>query len=100
MITSCIEQQAPQKSGILSRLAQHFPFVFKLLRIPHQQSSANEGNNALEDAHLSKVIDSPNSGAMENGSLERVVESFDRNSDELERASSSHYDDIYGSRYV
>ncbi|CAK7326894.1 unnamed protein product [Dovyalis caffra] len=99
VIVGCLEQQAPQRSSVFSRLAQYFPFVFKILRIPHQQPRGNEGRDVLEDAQLSKVIDSPDSGQVENrSSAEGLANGVDKHSEDLERASSSDYGDIYSSR--
>ncbi|XP_011021692.1 PREDICTED: protein ACCUMULATION AND REPLICATION OF CHLOROPLASTS 3 [Populus euphratica] len=98
VIVGCIEQQAPQKSSIFSKLAQHFPFVFKLLRISHQKPCGNEGRD-MEDAQLSKGIDSPDSGLVENiSSAEGLVNGVDKHSKDSERVSGSDYVDIYSSR--
>ncbi|KAK4784507.1 hypothetical protein SAY86_018875 [Trapa natans] len=50
-----IESLTPQKSNLLSRLAQHFPFLFNFLRKERQinsiQSKDSLGNANLEDMH-------------------------------------------------
>ncbi|KAI5573557.1 hypothetical protein BDE02_10G087500 [Populus trichocarpa] len=98
VIVGCIEQQAPQKSSIFSKLAQHFPFVFKLLRISHQKPCGNKGKD-MEDAQLSKGIDSPDSGLVEStSSVEGLVNGVDKHSKVSERVSDGDYVDIYSSR--
>ncbi|KAG5236740.1 protein ACCUMULATION AND REPLICATION OF CHLOROPLASTS [Salix suchowensis] len=98
VIVGCIKQQAPQKS-IFSKLAQHFPFVFNFLRIPHHQPSGNKGKDVMEDAQLLKVIDSPDSVVVENrSSVEGLVSSVDEHSNDAERLSGSDYVGIYSSR--
>uniref|UniRef100_A0A6N2M5H0 Uncharacterized protein n=1 Tax=Salix viminalis TaxID=40686 RepID=A0A6N2M5H0_SALVM len=99
VIVGCIEQQAPQKSSIFSKLAQHFPFVFNFLRIPHQKPSGNKGKDVMEDAQLLKVIDSPDSVVVENrSSVEGLANSVDEHSNDAERLSGSDYVGIYSSR--
>ncbi|KAJ6356618.1 hypothetical protein OIU78_004672 [Salix suchowensis] len=98
VIVGCIKQQAPQKS-IFSKLAQHFPFVFNFLRIPHHQPSGNKGKDVMEDAQLLKVIDSPDSVVVENrSSVEGLVSSVDEHSNDAEMLSGSDYVGIYSSR--
>ncbi|KAL5554148.1 hypothetical protein UlMin_041549, partial [Ulmus minor] len=50
-------EQASQKSGILIRLAQRFPFISRLWGISNLQSSETQGNNLLVKS-TSEVIDS------------------------------------------
>ncbi|KAF3431008.1 hypothetical protein FNV43_RR25738 [Rhamnella rubrinervis] len=50
LVTGFTGQQASQKSSIMSRLAQRFPFIFGLLKRHHGQPSDNQGNDSLENA--------------------------------------------------
>jgi hypothetical protein len=53
----------------------------------------------MEDAQLSKGIDSPDSGLVENiSSVEGIVNGVDKHSKDSERVSGSDYVDIYSSR--
>lgn len=59
VISSHLEEQTSQKSSIFTRLAQHFPFVFKLLRSSPSQSNGTSRNNFM-------VINKIDSNEMEN----------------------------------
>ncbi|KAA8529925.1 hypothetical protein F0562_034471 [Nyssa sinensis] len=59
-------QQAPQKSGIFSKLAQHFPFIFNILRGNSLQYHDTRENFSPGNPCLSEVINSPDSGEMPN----------------------------------
>ncbi|XP_021691839.2 protein ACCUMULATION AND REPLICATION OF CHLOROPLASTS 3, chloroplastic isoform X2 [Hevea brasiliensis] len=45
----CSEEQTPQRGSLLSRLAWHFPFVFKLLGRHGQQPDDIEGINGIDE---------------------------------------------------
>ncbi|KAM6567484.1 hypothetical protein CsatA_026612 [Cannabis sativa] len=57
LVIGFTEQQVSQETGILTRLAQRFPFIFRLLR--RNQSSETQGNSLPEGAFSSDEIDSP-----------------------------------------
>lgn len=98
MLTSSLEQKTSQNTSILSRLAHHFPFVFNLLKRHDQQSSDTQGKNAIEDACLSEVTGSPDSGEMENNlTVEAGAKGVYNYSGEVQTVSSN-YDNIYASR--
>ncbi|KAK6252176.1 hypothetical protein QUC31_013896 [Theobroma cacao] len=59
VILGHLEEQTSQKSSIFTRLAQHFPFVFKLLRSSPSQSNGTSRNNFM-------VINKIDSNEMEN----------------------------------
>ncbi|KAJ4710234.1 Protein ACCUMULATION AND REPLICATION OF CHLOROPLASTS 3 [Melia azedarach] len=92
-----LEQKTSQNTSILSRLAHHFPFVFNLLKRHDQQSSDTQGKNAIEDACLSEVTGSPDSGEMENNlTVEAGAKGVYNYSGEVQTVSSN-YDNIYAS---
>ncbi|EOY01211.1 1-phosphatidylinositol-4-phosphate 5-kinase, putative isoform 2 [Theobroma cacao] len=59
VILGHLEEQTSQKSSLFTRLAQHFPFVFKLLRSSPSQSNGTSRNNFM-------VINKIDSNEMEN----------------------------------
>eukprot|EP00257_Ricinus_communis_P017909 XP_015576468.1 protein ACCUMULATION AND REPLICATION OF CHLOROPLASTS 3 isoform X2 [Ricinus communis] len=92
------EIQTHQRSSLLSRLAQHFPFVSKLLRRQHQKSNDNEGVNEPKHAQLSTETNLPELTAMESrNSAEEIAEGTDKHSEECETQPSRNYYDLYSS---
>lgn len=61
MNCSSTKQQSSKSSSILSRLAQRFPLVFKLLWKPEEPLDEPEERDMLEDASPSNVRQSPDS---------------------------------------
>lgn len=95
IIAACTERQASQKSSILSRLAQHFPFVFDLLRRPDRQLDDTEGNQSLENPFFIKVTNASDSGEMQNEiPVDGTAESLDIYSEEQRIVLSRKYDEI------
>lgn len=86
---SSMEQKMSQKDGILSKLAQRFPFVFDLWsRYKPQSAYPKEIVNKFS---LSEVVDSPNDGETPNSSpLRSTSESFD---DKLETLLRDEFDE-------
>ncbi|XP_050231897.1 protein ACCUMULATION AND REPLICATION OF CHLOROPLASTS 3, chloroplastic isoform X2 [Mercurialis annua] len=90
------EVQSPQRNSLLSRLAQHFPFVSNFLR--RQQSDDKEGINEVTDPQLSKELNSSESAAIESSSAASgVAEGMDKGYEEPETLPSSNYHDINSS---
>lgn len=61
LLVGSTKQQSSKSSSILSRLAQRFPLVFKLLWKPEEPLDEPEERDMLEDASPSNVRQSPNS---------------------------------------
>lgn len=93
MITSDTGQQSSQKnSSILSTLAQHFPFVFDLLRKHHPQFNEIQGKHS----HVNASCDEINSGLThERGN------GIDENStaEDLQTVLSRDDNELYASRF-
>lgn len=94
-----IRSETSQKGGILSRLAQHFPFIFNFLGKHHLQSHSIEENGSLESPHLSEVINSPDSGEMTNLiPVDGIAQGFDIYSPELQTLLRNNDDETYSLR--
>ncbi|XP_059649815.1 protein ACCUMULATION AND REPLICATION OF CHLOROPLASTS 3, chloroplastic isoform X2 [Cornus florida] len=88
-------QETSQKSGIFSKLAQHFPFIFNLLR----------RHSSPEKSHISEEMKSPDSGEFaDSGELSNIIledgsaESFGIYSAEIQTLLSKNGDETYSLR--
>ncbi|XP_062113124.1 protein ACCUMULATION AND REPLICATION OF CHLOROPLASTS 3, chloroplastic [Humulus lupulus] len=85
LVIGFTERQDSQKSSILTRLAQRFPFIFRLLR--RNQSSDTQGNSLPEGSFTSDEIDSPE--VMGNVNVTDVfAEGSDSESEQIENGFS------------
>ncbi|XP_024019398.1 protein ACCUMULATION AND REPLICATION OF CHLOROPLASTS 3 [Morus notabilis] len=60
LVVGSTGQQVSQKSSILTRLAQHFPFIFRFFRRSHLQSSETKESSVLEGGLTTEVIRNTN----------------------------------------
>lgn len=77
----------------MTRLAQRFPFIFRLLRKNRLQSSEAQGNSLPDRAFTSDVIDSPK----EMGNLNTVnviAEGSDKYSEQVQTELSNNYNEF------
>ncbi|OWM90690.1 hypothetical protein CDL15_Pgr020995 [Punica granatum] len=83
--------QNPQKNNLLSRLAQHFPFVFNLLRNQRESNSSqaedSPGSASMEDMHSMDF----NEDEMQVG---RIREGSDINHEEMHAFSKGNPNEI------
>uniref|UniRef100_A0A5B6YP81 Protein ACCUMULATION AND REPLICATION OF CHLOROPLASTS 3 n=2 Tax=Davidia involucrata TaxID=16924 RepID=A0A5B6YP81_DAVIN len=92
-------QQASQKSSIFSKLAQHFPFIFNLLRRNSLQSHDTRENYSPENPCISEVINSPDSGEMPDIiPVDGTTEGFGIYSAEIQTLLSNNGDELYSWR--
>lgn len=99
MVISYVGQETSQKGGMLSRLAQRFPFIFNFLGKHRLPSQSIEENGSCEDSHPSKVINSPVSNEMpDTVPVNGRAEDFGIYSAELQTLFSSSGDEIYSLR--
>ncbi|KAL1186153.1 hypothetical protein V6Z11_A01G160800 [Gossypium hirsutum] len=87
VILGHLEEQALKKSGIFTRLAQHFPFVFNLLRRHPLQS------NDTNDVKVMNWTDSDEMG--KEVALEGISGGFDDRHGEIQDALNDKSSDIY-----
>ncbi|KAK8370189.1 hypothetical protein V6Z12_A01G161300 [Gossypium hirsutum] len=90
VILGHLEEQALKKSGIFTRLAQHFPFVFNLLRRHPLQS------NDTNDVKVMNWTDSDEMG--KEVALEGISGGFDDRHGEIQDALNDKSSDIYSLR--
>ncbi|XVE91892.1 hypothetical protein REPUB_Repub01dG0050600 [Reevesia pubescens] len=92
IILGHLEEQTSQKSSFFTRLAQHFPFVFNLLRRHPSQSNDSYTNDV-------KLINRTDSNEMENYvTLEGICGGFDDCSGEIQIVPNNKSSDIYSLR--
>ncbi|XWS64010.1 hypothetical protein CRYUN_Cryun06bG0150200 [Craigia yunnanensis] len=92
VILGHLEEQTSHKSSIFTRLAQHFPFVFNLLRGHPSQSNDTYKNDV-------KVMNRTGSNEMENKvALEGISGGSDEYSGEIQNVPNSKSSDIYSLR--
>ncbi|XP_022725111.1 protein ACCUMULATION AND REPLICATION OF CHLOROPLASTS 3 isoform X1 [Durio zibethinus] len=92
VILGHLEEQTSQKSGIFTRLARHFPFVFNLLRRHLLQSNETYENDV-------KGMNGTGSNEMENKvALEGVSGGFNQYCEEIQNVPNSKSNDIYSLR--
>ncbi|KAA3466279.1 protein ACCUMULATION AND REPLICATION OF CHLOROPLASTS 3 [Gossypium australe] len=90
VILGHLEEQASKKSGIFTRLAQHFPFVFNLLRRHPSQS------NDTNDVKVMNRTDSDKMG--KEVALEGISGGLDDRHGEIQYAPNDKSSDIYSLR--
>lgn len=87
--------QVVEESSIFSRLAQHFPFIFNLLRKNRPQSPVAEDSYFPKDPSFS-AITAPDSGKLQNEiPADRTAEDFDIYSTELQAVLSKNGGEMY-----
>lgn len=92
-------QQPSQTSGILSTLAQHFPFVFDLLRRHRPQLNDTQGKHLHVNARCSEGINSGRIHEKGNGiDVNSTAEDFDRCSEDFVTGVSGDDNEFYASR--
>ncbi|KAH7839332.1 hypothetical protein Vadar_002756 [Vaccinium darrowii] len=88
--------QVVEESSIFSRLAQHFPFIFNLLRRNRPQSPVAEDSYFPKDPSFSEAITAPDSGELQNEiPADRTAEDFDIYSTELQAVLSNNGGEMY-----
>lgn len=100
VITSDTRQQSSKKSSILSTLAQHFPFVFDLLRRHNPQLNEIERNDLHENASPCEGLDSRDSSERGNGiDVNGIAEDSEKYPKEFKAVVSSNDNEFYASRF-
>ncbi|KAJ8760503.1 hypothetical protein K2173_015170 [Erythroxylum novogranatense] len=96
LILSSAEQETRQVSNILSSLAHHFPFIYKLLRRHQKHSSEsykNDGNNTEKDARPSEMASSTDFCSKEKIAVENTTKTVVEHTSETNVISSSDFSD-------
>lgn len=100
MNSSSTEQQSSKSSGILSRLAQRFPLVFKLLWKPKELLEEAEESDMLEDANPSDVRESSDSDEVITKSASEGVDEDSNHGTKPEYLPAAfNFNDLFSSRY-
>ncbi|KAM0961003.1 hypothetical protein ACFX13_020756 [Malus domestica] len=89
LIVGFARKQASQKSGIISGLAEHFPFIFNLFNRHQWLLNDTRENLPLDSA------DSPDSSEMGNRKAVVIAEGFDRYSEGPEEVTNTNYDEFH-----
>lgn len=94
-------QQASQKSSIMSRLAQRFPFIFGLLTRHHGQPSDTQGNDLLENACPEESDSQKSIEIGDSATVDVVPKDSDEYSEEeeIQEVMSSNYSALHASRF-
>ncbi|KAG2707718.1 hypothetical protein I3760_05G160400 [Carya illinoinensis] len=99
LIVGDTRQQSSKQSSILSTLAQHFPFVFDLLRRHNLQLNEIERNDLHENASPCEGLDSRDSSERGNGiDVNGIAEDSEKYPKEFKAVVSSNDNEFYASR--
>ncbi|XP_015894284.1 protein ACCUMULATION AND REPLICATION OF CHLOROPLASTS 3, chloroplastic isoform X2 [Ziziphus jujuba] len=93
-------QQTSQKSSIISRLAQRFPFIFGLLTRHHWQSTDTQGNNLPDNGCPEESVSQEPLETGDRAAVDVVAEDSDKypeEEEEIQPVMSSNYNGSYAS---